>query len=412
MSAPDYENMSDDDFINLSSPVGEPAQEDPADPVDPIEPDVQDEPSLFSEDTGSTMEEELDAAAESDDPADDEPVTSEANTQREPVPEIDHTKSNQTSAGQPTEPVSKAAPAAGEGGEAADPAEAETPKAPSAEEAYNQIMKPFKANGKEFTPKDPEEVIRLMQQGANYAKKMQALRPNLRMMKMLENKGLLDEGKLNFLIDINDRNPAAIQKLLHDSKIDPMDIDATEAPKYVPTNHSVSDAQYAFQETLTDLASTSGGKETIDFVNRWDKASKEEIFKDPKILPLINEQRENGIYSRITDELERQKMLGNFVDTPFIHAYKAVGDYLHGRGELIPATPAAATAAPAGGNAAQDSVRTMVETRTASTKAKLANSDRAQAAGSTRSTPSSAPRSFDPFSVSDEEIMRMSLPNS
>lgn len=275
---------------------------------------------------------------------------------------------------------------------------------------YAKIMAPFKANGKQFTPKDPDEVIRLMQMGANYSRKMQALKPNLRMMRMLENKGLLDEEKLNYLIDLNDKNPKAIQKLLHESKIDPIDLDTAETPDYKPTNHSVSDEQFAYQETLNDIASTSAGQATVQAIAGWDMASRKATFQDPKIMSVIHEQREAGIYDQIVDELERQKMLGNFLDVPFINAYKAVGDYLHERGELKVATQEPET--PAGNVAPQNNApREMVETRTAPPKAALKNGDRVSGTTPPRSSPSPAKTpQKSVYEMTDEEIMAMPLP--
>ena len=44
---------------------------------------------------------------------------------------------------------------------------------PNYEEFYNQIMTPFKANGKMISLKTPDEAIKLMQMGANYTRKIQ-----------------------------------------------------------------------------------------------------------------------------------------------------------------------------------------------------------------------------------------------
>lgn len=73
------------------------------------------------------------------------------------------------------------------------------------EQEYKRILAPFKANGKEVEVKSVDDAITLMQMGANYQKKMAALKPNLKILKILENNGLLDEGKLSFLIDLDKR---------------------------------------------------------------------------------------------------------------------------------------------------------------------------------------------------------------
>ena len=82
---------------------------------------------------------------------------------------------------------------------------------------YDRLVAPFKANGREITVKSVDDAIALMQMGANYNKKMSALKPNLKLMKLLENNGLLDETKIGFLIDLEKKNPDAINKLIKDS---------------------------------------------------------------------------------------------------------------------------------------------------------------------------------------------------
>lgn len=51
-----------------------------------------------------------------------------------------------------------------------------------------------------------DEAIQLMQMGANYTRKMQELQPHRKTLLMLENNGLLDEGKLSFLIDSDEES--------------------------------------------------------------------------------------------------------------------------------------------------------------------------------------------------------------
>lgn len=418
MSEKSFEEMSDEELMAVDATATPSDITIPGSDEDDIEPEEKE----FTSPDG-TLEGALDAAAEATpeetpsaedaasgegeaeasetEPASDPGEAAETASDGDaPVVEPGSTESDPVTPDHTT-PEQSAAPSQEE---AAEPeAQAQTAE-PSVEDLYKQIMAPFKANGREFQPQSPDEVIRLMQQGANYSKKMEALRPNLRLMKMLENNDLLDESKLNFLIDLNARNPQAIQKLLHESKIDPLDIDTTETPKYTPNNHAVSEQQYAFTEALQDLESTEAGQQTLSAVNNsWDRASKEEIFKDPSILGVIHQQREDGVYDRISNELERQKMFGNFKDVPFIHAYKAVGDYLHQRGELYPQT-----AEPVVNADPVPTPRPMVETRTATPKAKLANGDRV--AGTTPARTSPAPQKrFDPTTMTDEEIMGLTL---
>src|SRR5690606_29540484 len=68
------------------------------------------------------------------------------------------------------------------------------------EAEYKRLLTPFKANGREIQVKSVDDAIQLMQMGANYNKKMAALKPNLKLMKMLQNNNLLTEDKLSFFI--------------------------------------------------------------------------------------------------------------------------------------------------------------------------------------------------------------------
>lgn len=193
---------------------------------------------------------------------------------------------------------------------------------------YEQVMSPFKANGGTVQLRSPQEVVKLMQMGANYTQKMQILAPYRKKVQMLQKANLLDDDKLNYLIDLSQGNPEAIKKLIKDSKLDPMDLDIYGEQNYVPGNHTVSDAEMQLQTTLDELTSTPEGLQTVNLARGWDQASLSEIGKDPSILATLHEQRMNGVYDFITKEMQHQKMLGNLPDNiPFLQAYKAVGDF-------------------------------------------------------------------------------------
>ena len=71
---------------------------------------------------------------------------------------------------------------------------------------YEAMMSPIKANGKDFQARTPEEAVRLMQMGANYTQKMQTIAPYRKKIQMLQNAGLLEDEKLNYLIDLSQGN--------------------------------------------------------------------------------------------------------------------------------------------------------------------------------------------------------------
>lgn len=420
-SVDDIAAMSDDDLMNMDPSVFEdkteapaPVQEQEAPPAPaPEEPeetveeddlvDVEEEETtkspLFEDMDPKTLEDEMEAASSAAEKDADE-TEEEA---KAAVPEKDnHTTPEQTEA-----EASESDKEAEEAPEK-DAAEAESEE-PDYKAEYERLMAPFKANGREFKPESPEEAIRLMQMGANYTRKMQALKPNLRMMRMLENHGLLAEDKISFLIDLDKKDPNAIQKLLHESQIDPIDLDTSKEPAYTPGNHAVSDQEMAFHDILGDVASSPEGQETVSVINRqWDQASKAAVYQEPQILQIINEQRSNGIYDTISREIERQQVLGILPNTtPFIEAYKTVGDALHAAGKLVPNTQSAAPVQQTLGTPDNPKPVAALETRVARPKKATDNGAKAKAAAPAKSSPKSTPKEFDVFSLSDDEIMAM-----
>ena len=367
----EFANLSDDEILNMTEMPQVLEAEAPA-PEEEVE-----------EVSGSTPEEDVDAAPA--DAAADTDVLADDDTALE-------TGSEETRPEAGVDPKSEAQPET----EAQPAKEAVTPAATIDYEAeYKRIMAPFKASGKEIKLESVDEVIRLMQMGADYTKKLQALHPKLRMLKMMENNGLLDEGKLSYLIDLDKKNPQAIQKLIKESGVDPLDIDASAEPNYKPENYRVSDEEVRFQSVLDEIMLDPVGQKAVLTINKtWDVPSQQALGKDPDILRAITEHMQNGIYDTISAELDRRRMLGVIrPEIPFINAYLAVGKDLDERGVLTPQKPAAV----------QQPSR-VVETRPAPRKT-VVNNDKARAASPVSSTPKKPGlQDYNPLSMSDEEF--------
>ena len=265
---------------------------------------------------------------------------------------------------------------------------------------YEQLMAPFKANGKTMQVKSVEEAIQLMQMGANYTRKMQELQPHRKTLLMLENNGLLDEGKLSFLIDLDKKNPEAIKKLLQDANINPLDVDMDKESTYQEGNHKVSDEEAQFRLVLDELNSNPVGRETLQTINStWDQASKEVLWKQPEVMNTINAQRENGVYARITAEIDRRRTLGVIqVGVPFLEAYRVVGDELHKAGAFNDLfKPKAPAVAP-------------VATRAAMPKP-TGLDPKAEAAAVHRGSPSKTTSPLEAMQkASDDEFLKMPIP--
>lgn len=260
----------------------------------------------------------------------------------------------------------------------------------TAEAQLAKLFGTFKANGKEMKVNNVDEAIRLMQQGANYNKKMAGLKPSMKMLKMLENNGLLDESKISYLIDLDKKNPQAITKLLKDSGIDPLDVDVGNASKYTPSNYAPSDSQMKLDDVLHSIEDTPTFQRTMGvLLDEWDDASKRVLAADPALIPLINEHMANGIFDQITSELTRQKALGNLNGVSDLQAYEHIGKHLAAQGAFHkpPNQPVEVRA-----KVPKQESADVAAKRKAASPTKVSNSD------------SKPANNFNPLAMSDEEF--------
>lgn len=286
----------------------------------------------------------------------------------------------------------------------------ETVDEPDYKAAYERLMGPIKANGKEIKLESVDEAIKLIQMGANYTKKLQALQPNLKILRMLENNQLLNEDRLNHLIDVAKGNKGAIQKLLKDNNIDPMDIDEESGKTYKAGNHKISDTEIKFNQTLEDVTSTPEGQSVIiDVQKKWDQASREVIFSDPEILSVIVDHKAKGWYDAISTEYEKRRMLGDreITSLPFLNAYKVIGDDLAQKGLLPNSGQQAET-----GKTQEANVEPKTEkqpeviARGTAPKKRVDNGEQAKAASPTKNSAKAKAQDFNPLAMSDDEFLK------
>ncbi|QXV74385.1 putative tape measure protein [Rhizobium phage RHEph16] len=314
----DMFQMSDDDFLKMSAP---PVVE--ASAVVPEEPKQEEAPVVVEQPVVT-----------------EDPKPEDTNPLEKPDDQIDPNKKDESTEGERKDGDEQAKPAEVKPDEAKpeektdgekkeDPSAVVQPTPINYEEGYKKILAPFKANGKEIKLNSPEEAIKLMQMGANYTRKMQELAPKMKLVTMLDN-NKLTESDISFFIDLKNKNPEAIKKLITDSGVDPLDINTAEPSSYQPGNHSVSDQQIVFQTKLDEYTSTEDGRATLIQINNdWDQTSKDALWNQPELIDVFHQQRANGIYDQITTEMERQSTLGLIPrNIPFIEAYKRVGDHM------------------------------------------------------------------------------------
>lgn len=376
VSQPDYMNMSDEDMMNATLPTAEA-------PAIDVAPVVEDKTPVTP------------------------PVVADAGDDETPTKVADAADGD---AGTAATEAAKAAEltAPKEGKDPVDPdlAKDEKPKVEAAvidfEAEYKRLLAPFKANGREISVNSVDDALSLMQMGANYNKKMAGLKPNLKLMKMLENNGLLSEEKIGWLIDLDKKSPEAINKLVKESGINPMDLDAEKAGEYKPKIHTVDDREMELDTVLDDIQSTPTYNRTLAIVSKeWDGASKQVIAQQPQLLKLINDHVERGIYDVISKEVENGRVLGRLNGLSDIEAYRQVGDAIQARGGFnhLGSSQGKPATAPV-----------VVQPKPKKVEDDKLNEKRRAASSSTPVVSSSGAKDYNPLSLSDEEFNKLSAP--
>lgn len=274
------------------------------------------------------------------------------------------------------------------------------------EAEYKKLTAPFRANGKEMKVDSVDDAIRLMQLGANYNKKMAAMKPGLKALKLLETNGLLDEEKLSFLIDLDKKKPEAITKLLKDSKIDPLDIDVQKEDEYKPTKYTVSDRELELDSVLEELQNSQHYDRLLKVVtDDWDKASRQIVATTPQLLKVIDAHMANGVYDLISTEVEKRRMLGGLGSVSDLEAYRTVGDELHAAGKFAHLEPKQGSQKP------EQKPKVVVAKSSAKADDPALNKLRKAASGTRANSAVDKSTDFNPLAMSDEEFMKQFQPN-
>lgn len=432
MPIPDYMNMSDDEvaalgddaFVGSTEPAaaaevettgaeGQQQQEEQQAPAEQQQDDTQTPP--VEGEAGKTEGVADDAGAEGDGEEGEKPDASklsDADLEKETPPapakaaKEDKTKTPEPKS-EPTAEEKAAAEAAKTAGEKEQPAEIDH------KVEYSKLIgTPIKANGREITLKSTDEALRLIQQGAGYAQKMEQLKPARKAAAMLEKAGLLgNEEAVAQMIDLYNGNPEAIVKMAKDLKIDLFSLDMDSGDKYTPASHLQTDATVNFNDTLSEVRNLEGGREALALLDGMDKASKDLIWGNSEAVRQIYDLKQNGVYDTVATELERRRVLGEVpADMPYIVAFQKVGEDIAKANEAEAARQAAAQPrTPPVAEPAKPAPRAPIASGAAPVKAPAPNAA-AIAAAAPRAGIGQAKQVTDIYQLTDADIEKMSAP--
>lgn len=386
--------VSDEDFMNapmpefsdeeLASDEQDPEQNEEQDQDEQEDTSALNEPDESEEDeTEEDPDQEEEDSTESEDDNEDDSEEGEAEGETDETDESEESDKDEDKDKKEEE-------------ETDEEEEKEDKELSDADKQLAKLFTPFKANGKEIKIDTVEDAIQLMQMGANYSKKMAALKPQLKVMKMLENHDLLDESKLSFYIDVEKGKPEAVAKLLKQLNVDPLEVDLDKSEEYKPSTYNVSDNEVEVDSILGEIRDTPTFRRTLDIVsNKWDDSSREIIIQNPELIKVINDHVADGTYDKIMTEMEKDRMLGRLGGLSDIQAYKAIGDKIFQQSQQ--ATPQA------------EPGKVVGTTKEAKAKDDSKLKSRKKAAGSPKAAPSSKKNDddFNPLALPDEEFEKL-----
>ena len=196
---------------------------------------------------------------------------------------------------------------------------------------YTEVTAPFNANGKQYQITDAKDAISLMQKGLDYNQKMNAIAPYRRAGQILEESGLLhDTERLAFLIDLHNKNPEAIAKLVQESGIDTFDLNEESANNYKPTPvNIVSDAVQNLRDVVANNKEDADFNAVFNEAMGWDDASQQLIMQDPSVLVALANHKKTGVYDQVMQQVNHAiHVQGN--KTPVAQLYYQIGSSMNG----------------------------------------------------------------------------------
>ena len=272
----------------------------------------------------------------------------------------------------------------------------DTTNAGEAEAKLAMLLAPFKAGGRTIKVETPDDLRQLAQMGVDYSRKMADMKPYRQMLQTLKKNDLLDGEKMSFLIDLQNKNPAAMKKFFRESGLDPHDLNFEDGTEFTPNDHMIPEKELALDAVLDDIRETPAFERTAKILtDEWDTASKRVLLDNPQGIKIINDHIASGVYDQIVDVMATERALGRLEGLSDLDGYRKVGDAMYAEGKFgTPNTPNEQSPSPSGQNS-QDSAQ-------ASGSETVKN--RKRAASPTKGSASAGKPKIDLANMTDEQV--------
>lgn len=187
----------------------------------------------------------------------------------------------------------------------------------------------FRANHQDVQMTDPDDIRKLMQYGMNYHKKMGELAPHRKILKSLEQHGLLEQDKINFAIDLLKGDKTAIAKFLKDQSVDTYELPDIEETPYQAKNYMPTDERIVFEEKTQELQGSEAGRKVLSYIQNLDENSFVDVYTNPIMLDNLARHAESGLMNDALATLEKEYALGRVpANIKGIDAYAFVAEQL------------------------------------------------------------------------------------
>ncbi|MCH9665511.1 MAG: hypothetical protein K0U41_06640 [Gammaproteobacteria bacterium] len=274
---------------------------------------------------------------------------------------------------------------------------------------YEKMISKFTANGQDFNVSNAEQAKQLMRKGANYEFKMNQLSKHRGLISTIEQNKITDED-INMLIELKNKKPEAVARMVKDSGIEPLDLnDIENAETYKAADYQVSGKIVELQEVVASVRTTEPGNQVMDDISAlWDDESKKILLEQPEnILTRLVADKQSGLYDKVMLKLNNDRILGNLRGVEYITAYANLAGEMSGtQGNPSPQTAGTPQTQTAQGGTTTVPVTSAPSPKDAATK--LANTDKAKAASPTTKTPVAPKIAVTDFmNMSDEEFDKL-----
>ena len=228
---------------------------------------------------------------------------------------------------------------------------------------------------------------------------MEGIKPRLAQLKLLEQQGLLEGDKLNYLIDLAKGDRGAINRLIKEHSVDTLELDGDKAKDYQANDYVADEVAVDVDNVIDDLRDSTHFSTLMDTVgNKWDNASRKAILAAPDTLRDISAHMESGIFELVQDRVATERALGRLNGLSSLDAYRTVGERMYKEGKFN-GTKSSTTPPPKVAAVTQASVTKPVSDE--KKKQKLA------ASPSGKKAVAKVEANYDPLAMSDEDFLKL-----